>query len=93
MDPDQVTVGSADVTGIDAALDRAATITGRTVDADGNPIPGVGVQLQSAAFTYTTATTGEDGTFTAAGLRPSDWRISFTAPSGSGGSPSTTTTS
>ncbi|KRD44160.1 hypothetical protein ASE38_08350 [Cellulomonas sp. Root930] len=82
--PTRVTVGSADVTGIDAALDRAATITGRTVDADGNPIPGVGVQLQSAAFTYTTATTGEDGTFTAAGLRPSDWRISFTAPSGSG---------
>ncbi|WP_421743325.1 carboxypeptidase regulatory-like domain-containing protein [Cellulomonas sp.] len=82
--PTRITVGSADVTGIDAALDRAATITGRSVDADGNPISGVGVQLQSAAFTYTTATTGEDGTFTAAGLRPSDWRISFTAPVGSG---------
>ena len=32
---------------------------------------------------YASATTGADGTYTAAGLRPGDWRISFTAPHGS----------
>ncbi|GIG21625.1 hypothetical protein Cch01nite_23490 [Cellulomonas chitinilytica] len=81
--PTRVTVGAADVTGIDAVLDRAATIAGRVVDADGNPVPGVSVQLSSAAFVYSFATTGADGTYSAGRLRPGDWRISFTAPYGS----------
>ena len=81
--PTRITVGSADVTGIDAVLDRAASITGRVVDPDGNPIPGVGVQLRSAAFAYANVTTGTDGTYTAAGLRAGDWRIEFSAPHGS----------
>lgn len=81
--PTRITVSTADVTGIDAVLDHAATVTGRVVDVDGNPIPGVSVQLQSVAFVYASASTGADGTFTAAGLRPGDWRVSFTAPNGS----------
>ena len=79
--PTRFTVGSADVTGIDAvARPRRGSIAGRVVDADGDPIAGVSVQLQSAAFVYASATTGPDGTYVAAGLRPGDWRISFTAP-------------
>ncbi|MET0788389.1 MAG: carboxypeptidase regulatory-like domain-containing protein [Cellulomonas sp.] len=81
--PTRIMVSTADVTGIDASLDHAATLTGRVVDADGSPIPGVGVQLQSVAFVYASATTGADGSFTATGLRPGDWRVSFTAPNGS----------
>ena len=81
--PTRVTVASADVTGIDAALDRAASISGRVVDPDGNPLAGVSVQLQSVAFSYANATTGADGTYSARGLRPGDWRVSFSAPHGS----------
>ena len=90
--PTRITVGSVDVTGIDAVLERAASITGKVVDADGNPIAGVGVQLQGAAFAYANVTTGADGTYTAAGLRPGNWRISFNAPTGSPWVSSSTTT-
>ncbi|WP_421734955.1 carboxypeptidase regulatory-like domain-containing protein [Cellulomonas sp.] len=82
--PTRIAVSSADVTGIDAALDRPATITGRVVGTDGTAIPGASVQLQSVASVYSTVTTGADGTFTADGLRPGEWRVSFTPPSGSG---------
>ena len=47
--PTMFTVGSAGVTGIDAVLDHASSITGRVVDADGDPIAGVSVLLQSVA--------------------------------------------
>lgn len=81
--PTRITVGSVDITGVDAVLDRAASITGQVVDPDGNPIPGVGVQLRSAAFEYANLMTGADGTYTAAGLRAGDWRIEFVPPHGS----------
>ncbi|WP_028045224.1 carboxypeptidase regulatory-like domain-containing protein [Cellulomonas sp. URHE0023] len=81
--PTQVAVSDADVTGIDAVLDHAGTISGKVLDTDGGPIAGVAVQLQSVAFVYASTTTGADGTYTAGGLRPGDWRVSFTAPNGS----------
>lgn len=81
--PTRITVTAADVTGIDATLDRAGSIGGLVLDPDGNPISGVSVQLASAAAQLTSATSGPDGTYLATGLRPGSWRIGFTAPNGS----------
>lgn len=81
--PTRIVVGSVDITGVDAVLDRAGSLSGRVVDTDGNPIAGVDVQLQSAAFQMAYVTTGADGVYTAADLRPGSWRVGFEPPSGS----------
>ncbi|GEM00381.1 carboxypeptidase regulatory-like domain-containing protein [Cellulomonas terrae] len=81
--PTRITVGSVDITGVDAVLERAGSLSGRVVDTDGDPIAAVQVQLQSAAFQMAYVTTGADGTYTAADLRPGSWRVGFEPPAGS----------
>lgn len=81
--PTRIVVGSVDIPGVDAVLDRAASVSGRVVDPEGAPIEGVRVQLQSAAFGFASTTTGTDGTYAVADLTPGDWRVAFEPPTGS----------
>jgi 5-hydroxyisourate hydrolase-like protein (transthyretin family) len=73
-----------DVTGIDASLDAAGQITGSvTADGTGTPLPFISVTLYrwnevSLAWSYATnVTTDLSGTYTAQGLVPGDYRITF----------------
>lgn len=81
--PTRIVVGSVDITGVDAVLERAGSLSGRVVDADGDPIAAVQVQLQSAAFQLAYVTTDADGVYTAPDLRPGAWRVGFEPPTGS----------
>ncbi|MCU0777853.1 MAG: carboxypeptidase regulatory-like domain-containing protein [Akkermansiaceae bacterium] len=82
-DPVDVQEGQ-DVTGIDASLELAGRITGTvTADGTGTPLPFISVTLYrrnevSLAWSYATnVTTDLSGTYTAQGLVPGDYRITF----------------
>ena len=78
---DLVTIGSADVTGIDAELAAKATISGRVTGADGAPVADVsvnasGVMSPDGGF----ATTDVNGHYELQ-VAPGDYRVQFSPAS------------
>lgn len=74
---------SQDLTGVDARLAPAASITGTVTGPDGTPLDGVGVQTYSwNGLTWSTldghsAGTGSDGTYALRGLTGGIYRVRF----------------
>lgn len=63
-----------------AAQSTSATLRGTVVD-DTGPMPGASIVAQESASGFTfSATTGSDGTFTLAGLRPGTYDITVSMP-------------
>ena len=81
----RVTVGTVDVTGIDASLSPGAQISGTVTDADtAAPIEGLCVYADSDDGGYGDAVTASDGTYTVRGLATGSYRVEFWDCSGSG---------
>lgn len=84
--PVTVTLGS-DVTGIDAVLATAGSISGRVTNAAGQPLAGVTVDVWPTTCCGTgwaTATTNSDGIYRAVGLPTGTYRVQFVPAEGSG---------
>lgn len=82
---DLLAVGVAELSGIDAALERGIRLSGRVRDTSGNGIPGVSVNVQTeacCAFVVGTGTTF-DGTYRLA-VRPGRYKVGFFPQSSSG---------
>ncbi|WP_217179502.1 collagen binding domain-containing protein [Streptomyces sp. AC495_CC817] len=71
------------VTGIDAALAAAASITGTVTRSGGTPVAGAEVSASGANGGWGTATTDSEGGYAIGGLRPDNYVVSFQA-AGSG---------
>lgn len=77
---DPVTVSSgATTSGIDAALEKAGSITGTVTEAgSGEPLAGIDVCAENLdSYSYSCETSGEDGTYTISGLRPGSYKVVF----------------
>jgi hypothetical protein len=81
---DAVTPGpDAPVEGVDLELPGRATISGRVVDPDGNPLAGVGVRAWATTDTWVASagtTTGADGRYAIEDVKPGGHRVQFTRP-------------
>ena len=67
----EVTVTDADATAPDIALKRGVTVTGRVVDAQGQPVPEADVVHTAQQFSFHSPTkTDADGAFTITGVDP-----------------------
>ncbi|WP_315095701.1 carboxypeptidase regulatory-like domain-containing protein [uncultured Cellulomonas sp.] len=87
LDADLVTSsGSGTVSGIDARLESGSGVTGRVLDADGNPVVNASVWA-SPRFTlsgsWSSAFTDAEGSYSLGGLVPGDWSFRVQAPPGS----------
>ncbi|MBM7479270.1 carboxypeptidase-like regulatory domain-containing protein [Oerskovia jenensis] len=76
-----VTLGAADVTGIDFTLARPGAIGGTVTADDGAPVPGATV-LVSGPGGDVPLTTGPDGTYFVDGLGPGGYTIALAVPEG-----------
>ncbi len=65
----------ATVTGVDARLSLAASISGRVTDDDGNPLGGICVQASTTKFVGGAEVTEADGTYTLLVNRSGDFRV------------------
>ena len=61
--------------GLDLVVDEGPAISGRVVDAGGNPVEGIRVRARRADGTTAVARTREDGTFTLPGLAAEAYRV------------------
>lgn len=81
-----VTVAGAPVSGIDAALATAATISGTVVtDGTGTPVAGAPVSAVAPTDTWwptATTTTAADGTYVLTGLPAGSYKVVFGQPAG-----------
>ena len=79
--------GGQTVGGIDAHLEQTGAISGSVTDPNGDPMSGVRVSAYAPGDTlfasHTTSTTS-DGTYLIGDVRPTDYRVLFTPPAGSG---------
>ena len=78
--PVAVTSGGT-TTGIDAAMIAPSTVSGIVRDAAGNPVAGADVLLETVdpnIFTYLTATTAADGSYTVDDVVPSSYTVVVT---------------
>jgi hypothetical protein len=74
------------VSGIDAGLGAAATISGTVTDPDGAPLAGAVVRAVAPTDTWFpsgTATTAADGSYAITGLPAGTYQVAFGAPAGS----------
>lgn len=71
--------GSADVTGIDAAMQQGGVITGTVRDADGDPLSNISVSASPGVGGSSSRTTSTDanGTYTLRGLNTSNYKVRF----------------
>ncbi len=67
--------GDESVTGIDATLARAASISGRVKDGSGTGIAGIKIKAFDARNTVTWGATDSDGTYAIAGLAAGSYRL------------------
>jgi hypothetical protein len=75
------------VAGIDAQLEKTGAISGSVTDTNGNPVSGVRVSAYGPGDRWVGSyarSTAADGTFVIGNVRPSDYRVLFAPPDGSG---------
>lgn len=76
-------IGHSDVTGIDASLAPAASISGRIYDEAGQPLTGARVEVFDLDQRWITGATADGaGFYTAGGLSPRTYKLKFNAPYG-----------
>lgn len=82
----QLTIGrGATIVDVDAVLAIGATIQGRVLDTDGQPVPGVFVGIsEESTFDSRSATTAADGTYSVLGLAAGRYRIAYFPTSATG---------
>jgi len=75
------------VAGIDAQLEATGAISGSVTDTNGNPVSGVRVSAYGPGDRWVgsyAASTAADGTYVIGNVRPTDYRVLFAPPAGSG---------
>ena len=68
-------------------LDEAGAISGSVTDTNGNPVSGVRVSAYGPGDRWVgsyAASTAADGTYVIGNVRPTDYRVLFAPPAGSG---------
>lgn len=74
-EPRVFTIDPEATTTAEVALPRAARITGRVVDEDGEPVDGIAVAALRPDLSGLAERTNPDGTFTIGGLGPGTWDL------------------
>ncbi len=81
-DRTDVAVGSTDVAGLDFALTRPGSVSGRVTGPGNRPLGDVAVRVDGDATGEHSLTTDGDGLYFVAGLDPDRYRIDVTSPAG-----------
>lgn len=71
-----------DVPDVDFALFRPGSLGGIVLDEDGDPVPGVAIEITGPDGTTQTLTTDDEGSYYLGDLEPGDYEITPTVPDG-----------